>query len=109
MNSFASGSSPSGNQPHVDTRLEEHDESKGGTLYVLLDVPQYSKDELSIRHSDNKLQVAAPADRGRRRLNKTIQLPISADVDNITASYNNGVLTVSVPLSHLDDNVETAK
>lgn len=106
MSSFASGTaSPSGNQPHVDTRLEEHDDGEGGTLYILIDIPQYSAEDLTVRHAGDKIQVTAPPTRTRKRLDKTIQLPISADVEGITGSFNNGVLTIPIPLDSLDDEV----
>ena len=76
-----------------------------------LDMPGMSKDELKISYQDNELVVS-----GERKSNRTDEneefvrversfgqfrrsftLPRTVDAENISATYDNGVLTVTVP------------
>jgi HSP20 family protein len=92
-------------RPQMD--LTETDES----YRLHLDMPGMSKDELKISYQDNKLVVSGErksthtdedeefvrVERSFGQFRRSFTLPHTVDADNIDATYENGVLTVTVP------------
>lgn len=76
-----------------------------------LDVPGMSKDDLKINYQDNKLTVSGErtinhsdeneeyvrVERSFGQFHRSFTLPRTVDASNISASYENGVLSVRVP------------
>lgn len=86
----------------------------GSELVVMLDMAGFEKENIKTRLSEHSLIVSAKRDRVDRdgmtyweqrplRINKRIQLPVKIEVDEdgespIKAKYDNGVLTVRLPI-----------
>jgi len=76
-----------------------------------LDMPGMSTDDLKISYQDNELVVSGERESSRTNENeefvrversfghfrRAFTLPRTVDADNISATYDNGVLTVTVP------------
>jgi HSP20 family protein len=84
----------------------------GSELVVMLDMAGFEKEKIKTRVSDRYLIVNAKRDRVERdgmtyweqrplSVNKKIPLPVKVEADEdegITAKYENGVLTVRIPM-----------
>jgi len=86
----------------------------GTDLIVMLDMPGFEKEKIKTRLSEHSLLVSAKRDKPERDgmtyweqrpqiINKKISLPVKIDVDEddetgIKAKYENGVLTVRLPI-----------
>ncbi len=82
-----------------------------GAYRIRLDVPGMSKDDLTINYQDNELTVSGertndrPGDdaefvrveRPFGHFHRAFTLPQTVDAAGIEATYENGVLTISVP------------
>ncbi|WP_440988946.1 Hsp20/alpha crystallin family protein [Haloarchaeobius baliensis] len=76
---------------------------------VELEMPGFEKDDISVYADENHLIVSAERTveegRDRRvlqrerplRLERTVQLPVTVDVDETTAAYEDGVCVIDVP------------
>jgi HSP20 family protein len=76
-----------------------------------LDVPGLSKEDLNINYKDNQLTISGERTSDRTDENeeyvrversfgqfyRSFTLPRTVDTEDITATYDNGVLTISVP------------
>jgi HSP20 family protein len=76
-----------------------------------LDMPGMSRDELNISYKDNELVVSGErtsdrsgedeefvrVERSFGQFRRTFTLPRTVDAEHISATYDNGVLTVTVP------------
>jgi HSP20 family molecular chaperone IbpA len=108
---FAGFPSLAGLRPVLDTRVMRlEDEMKDGRYVVRAEIPGVdpAKDiEITVR--DGQLTIKAERSEkkdfdGRSEFSygsfvRTVSLPTGADEDNIEATYNNGILTVSVAIS----------
>lgn len=86
-------------------------EDRGDELVLIGDLPGFETDDIDVRVKERTLRIAAEHDetaesdegeyvrRERRRtsVSRSVPLPAAVDTDGITASYNNGVLTVRMP------------
>jgi len=86
-------------------------EDRGDELVLTGDLPGFETDDIDVRVKERTLHVAADHDetteaedgeyvrRERRRMSveRSVPLPTAVDTDEITATYNNGVLTVRMP------------
>ncbi|WP_227779276.1 Hsp20/alpha crystallin family protein [Haladaptatus pallidirubidus] len=84
---------------------------EGDQFVVTADVPGYEKDEIDVQIQNNTLRIRAKheqeaeereealirSEREHREMRESVTLPEPVDEDNITASCNNGVLTVHLP------------
>jgi HSP20 family protein len=86
----------------------------GSELVVMLDMAGFEKDKIKTRLSEHSLIVSAKRDRVERdgmtyweqrpqHIHKKIQLPVKVEFDDedqalIKAKYENGVLTVRLPV-----------
>jgi HSP20 family protein len=83
---------------------------------VTADLPGFDREGIDVRVDDGRLLIAAERDaehedadrrylrRERRHesVTRTVDLPASARADDASATYRNGVLTVTVPLDAHD-------
>lgn len=80
--------------------IRPDEDGKGWTIE--LEVPGYSKEEISVEiESDSVIVNAYNEKRGEKT--RTITFPQEADLDGLTARLSQGILTVFVPIK------ETAK
>ncbi|WP_122090111.1 archaeal heat shock protein Hsp14 [Halalkalicoccus subterraneus] len=84
---------------------------RDGELVVTADVPGFEKDEIDVRVSGRTLTIEADRERSteeedetylrsERRsesLRRTLQLPERVDEEAVSATYKNGVLTITLP------------
>ncbi|MEN3047720.1 MAG: archaeal heat shock protein Hsp20 [Candidatus Caldarchaeales archaeon] len=76
-------------EPLVDV-LDEEDKVR-----VIAEVPGVNKEDINLNVTDTKLTIRV--DTEKRRYFKEIDLPAEVDAENAKASYNNGVLEVTLP------------
>jgi HSP20 family protein len=84
----------------------------GSNLFIVLDMPGFSKQEISTRLTEHYLTVSAKREPEEKdgmvyweqrplKVRKKIPLPVKVDVDeetNVVGKYENGVLTIKLPL-----------
>lgn len=102
----ATGSELSG-ASSMSVDIEDRDDE----LVLTGDLPGFETDDIDVRVKERTLEVTAERDetteeeageyvrRERRRssVSRSVPLPMAVDTDGITATYNNGVLTVRMP------------
>jgi HSP20 family protein len=85
---------------------------------VTVDLPGFTREEVSVRVSDHRLRIEAEHDestdeedvdylrreRRHRSASRSIRLPDEVDRDAVTATMNNGVLTVTLPKAAAEDS-----
>lgn len=97
----------------TDTTTMGIDLADHGDEFVLTaDVPGFEKDDIELRLSDDTMHVTAEreheeteerdefyirSERERRSLSRSVRLPEPVDEDAVEATYQNGVLTVTLP------------
>ncbi len=105
---FEGGSSTRGRMP-VDLADE------GDAVTVTADLPGYERDDIHVSVSDDLLTVRAEREataerddeayvhreRRAQSAHRTVRLPAAVDEESASATYRNGVLTVTLP--KLDD------
>lgn len=88
----------------------------GEKLVVVADLPGFEKADIDLSVTENALTVTAEREtdeeaesdvyvrreRSTRSVRRTVSLPTTVDADGASASYVNGVLTVTLP--KLDDD-----
>ncbi|SDM04842.1 HSP20 family protein [Halogranum gelatinilyticum] len=95
--------------------VAEHDDS----LVVVADLPGFEKDDIDLTVAGQTLTIVAEREmasesgdeeseylRRERRsesIRRSIRLPVDVDEEGASASYQNGVLTVSLPKFQADD------
>jgi HSP20 family protein len=114
LESGDSGSLPAmWNQGTVQVDIAERDDS----VVVTADLPGFEKDEISLSVANDALTLRAEHDvddayesenyirRERRHhaVHRTIPLPVEVREEEASASYTNGVLTVTLPTIETDD------
>lgn len=86
-------------------------EDRTDAFVVTADVPGFSKDEIDVTLSDRTLRIAADREteaeeteadfirreRHRESASRTVRLPEAVDEEGISATYEHGVLTVTLP------------
>lgn len=85
-------------------------EDRGDEFVVTADVPGFQKDDITVKVEDETLFVTAQHDRevetdgefirqerSRREVSRSLRLPETVQEDATTATYENGVLTVTLP------------
>lgn len=73
-------------------------EDKDNT-YVRAELPGVSREAISIEMVDGYLNIAASRKQGEETfsLNRSVSIPEAVQADKVTASYQDGVLTVTLP------------
>lgn len=93
--------------PTVDTNVDVEETDEG--FVVMADLPGFEKDDLSIRFDDGVLAIHGEsevseerdtvASRRSRRVDERLAFPASVLEDEISASYHNGVLEITLPVA----------
>ena len=92
----------------------------GEEVVVMADLPGFEKDEISVQGDDHRLRIYAEHaeeeeedekeyyrhERKHRSVSRTITLPVEVKVDESTASYSNGVLSVRLPKVEMAEGEE---
>jgi HSP20 family protein len=67
--------------------------------YVRAELPGVAREAIDLELADGHLTIRATRKQGEEsvELSRTIALPESVQADKVTAAYENGVLTVTVP------------
>ncbi|WP_379796949.1 Hsp20/alpha crystallin family protein [Haloplanus sp. GCM10025708] len=96
----------SGESMSID--LEDRDDE----FVVTADLPGFDKDDIDVQLTDDTLEIHADheeeheeeqegryirQERTRRSMSRSIRLPEAVDKSEVTAEYDNGVLTVTLP------------
>ena len=73
-------------------------EDKDNT-YVRAELPGVSRDVINVEMVDGHLTVSASRKEGNEpfSLNRSVAIPEAVQADKVTAAYENGVLTVTMP------------
>ncbi|SDZ79161.1 HSP20 family protein [Haloplanus vescus] len=93
-------------------------EDQSDAFVLTGDLPGFETDDIDVRVKDRTLHITAEHDesseesegeyvhRERRRtsVERSVPLPSPVDTEGVTASYNNGVLTVRLPKSEPDSD-----
>lgn len=78
-------------------------------IAILVDLPGYEKEEIAIEANGNAIRIFAtrdtdPGDRDRaiqrerpERIERVIEPPASIDIEEAEATYDNGVLRITLP------------
>lgn len=84
----------------------------GDEFVLTADVPGYDKDDIDVRFVEDTLHIRASSERDhveeepgvylknertRRTLSRSIRIPSAVEEDEISATYRNGVLTLTLP------------
>ncbi|WP_251329656.1 Hsp20/alpha crystallin family protein [Haloplanus pelagicus] len=86
-------------------------------IVVTADVPGFEREALDVSIDDDRLTIHAESEleesseddaylrreRHHRSMHRTIQLPAGGHHDGTSATYRNGVLTVTIPVERDDD------
>jgi HSP20 family protein len=92
----------------------------GEDVVVVADLPGFDRDEVSVEADAHRLRVEAERDeeseveeqdyyrreRSTERLRRTVQLPVEVDAGGADASYEDGVLSVRLPKTGVEDGEE---
>jgi len=116
-------SSSASRKTGATTRRMGVDLADRGDEYVLTaDVPGFERDDIDFRFADDTLYITAEyeradreeadeaeetrylkSERERRTMKRSIRLPESVDEEAVKATYQNGVLTVTLPKAEQTD------
>ena len=86
-----------GRRTQVPVDLSEDNENN----YVRAELPGVSREDINVEVADGYLTIAATRKQGEESfsLNRTVTVPEQVQADKVSASYENGVLTVKLPKS----------
>lgn len=88
-------------------------------VVVTADLPGYDKSDVDVSVKGRQLRIAADStsestsgddesyyrrERSRRRVSRTVPLPVDVDESGASATYENGVLTVTLPKRDAGDD-----
>jgi HSP20 family protein len=90
-------------------------------VVVAADLPGYDREDVSVTVANRRLTVEAERatttesgdahyhrrERSQRRVRRTVSLPADVEEEAASATYENGVLTVTLPKVEPDDEEET--
>jgi HSP20 family protein len=77
---------------------------------VLADLPGFEKEEIDLRFDDGRLYISASHDvegegyARSRRVSESISVPGDVVIEDVSATYRNGVLEVTVPVDEAGDD-----
>jgi HSP20 family protein len=92
---------------HDDANVRlDHDEEK---VVVLADLPGFETEEIDLRYEDGQLLLSAAHEVDdedgfrSRRVDQRVRVPEDVIVEEITATYSNGVLEVRLPREYVPE------
>ena len=97
-NDFGGTGFQGGETTHYDIIDEDED------LRAIIDLPGVEKDEIDLSLSNKKMKVEASQPEFDRNYDEVINLPVQVDVETADATFNNGVLEVTI---EKDDGTNT--
>lgn len=81
-----------------DIELYEQDDE----FVLTIEMPGFDRDEIDVRWYEDRLRVSAEhtdEERGRKRTyHRTFRMPRAIEPEDVSATYRNGVLEVSLPI-----------
>ncbi len=92
----------------------------GDDVVVVADLPGFNRDDVSVEADSHRLRLSAEVEeeeeeaddeyyrreRKRRSLSRTVTLPVEVDPSGADASYEDGVLSVSLPKEGIEGGEE---
>lgn len=92
----------------------------GDEVVVVADLPGFDQDGISVKTDGNRLRITAEGEedeeveeedyyrreRTRKSVSRTVTLPVEVDSSEADASYEDGVLSVTLPKSGMDGGEE---
>ncbi|WP_254533783.1 Hsp20/alpha crystallin family protein [Natrinema gelatinilyticum] len=90
---------------------------QGDEFVLTADVPGFERDEIDVRLSDRTLNITAEheesteeqeelylkSERAHKSITRSVRIPEPVDEENVSATYNNGVLTLTLPKQEPSD------
>lgn len=83
--------------PHLTTNLQERD----GEYVLVVDVPGFEREEIDVRYDDGEFFLSGRHEDevlGDRTFDERVYVPEPIVAEEISATYRNGVLTVTMPI-----------
>lgn len=114
MNRFAGFDDGSwGGEPMQSSTMKVDVSDHGDELVVVADLPGFDREEIDLSVTESQLTIAASnesdseesdeehtyvhRERSSRTVRRNISLPVDIDAEGASATYTNGVLTVTLP------------
>lgn len=91
---------------------------RGDEFVLTADVPGFDREDIELKLTDSTVHITArreseetetdeefyvKSERARQSMSRSVRLPDRVDHDQVSATYNNGVLTVEMPKTEPDD------
>lgn len=85
--------------------VEKQDEN----VVVVVDLPGFSEDNISLQADERQIRIDAESTEDMRResVSHTFRLPVEVIPSEAEATFENGVLTVTLPREEIDDDDHT--
>ncbi|MFB6179724.1 MAG: Hsp20/alpha crystallin family protein [Halorientalis sp.] len=93
------GTSRDRRRPTAETHLDVHEGTE--QIRVVADLPGVTEDGIELRCNERTLTLQADGD--GRRYAERVRLPAAVDAESASATYNNGVLEVTLERRDSDD------
>ncbi|KAK2984363.1 hypothetical protein RJ640_005379 [Escallonia rubra] len=78
--------------------------------YLLVDLPGFRREEVKLEANDQLGQIMVNGERQvnekNMRFHQTFHLPENSDIQNISAQFEGGILSVSIPKKAIEENEE---
>lgn len=95
-----------------DAAFDLHANEDEDGYVLVVDLPGFEKDEIDVRATETHILVDAMHESERdtsfqrRNVSERFSIPADVDIENVSASYHNGVLEISLPV---DGDIETGR
>ena len=95
-----------------ETAFDLHANEDEDGYVLVVDLPGFEKDEINVRATETHVLIDATHestdDRSfqRRNVSERFSIPADVDIEDISASYHNGVLELALPV---DGEIETGR
>lgn len=88
-----------------ETAFDLHENEAGDGYTLVVDLPGFEKDEIEVRATDSHVMIDATHESEdehsfqHRNVNERFTIPSDVEIDDVSASYHNGVLQLELPVS----------
>lgn len=95
-----------------DAAFDLHANEDEDGYVLVVDLPGFEKDEIDIRATETHILVDAMHETEddhsfqRRNVSERFAIPADVDIEDVSASYHNGVLEIALPV---DGDIETGR